>query len=200
VIIGVAQLIVNAADPDAAAGALEASGYARKWTERALPNHPAKAPLQGAPREALDLVFLTPPEPGVAIEVTGYHGPAPAGRAAYRWDGATATAVVSDAPASRAFWSELGFREGADGALEFPAPVASLRLRLALEERPGVEPGTVDADGCVVVALLSTDAAADARGAETWTETVDGRDLKVGMLRGPGGEPIEMLQLPRTRT
>jgi hypothetical protein len=131
VIAGVAQIVLNGADE----GALAARGYAVKFAERGLASHPAKAPLQARARTRLDLVHLTPPEPGLAIEITNYEGP-PAGRAAYVWDGAGVTATVSDAAASRAFWAELGFR-GSD-RLTFPAPLPSLRLELTLREQAGV--------------------------------------------------------------
>jgi hypothetical protein len=197
VIVAVAQIVINTADADAAAQALQARGYERKFAERGLANHPAKAHLQAAARTRLDLLHLTPPQPGPAIEITAYDG-APAGRAAYEWDGAGVTATVSDAAASRAFWTSLGFR--GDDVLEFPAPLPSMRLALALRERPDAEPATVDADGCVLVTLLSTDVEADAPGADIWTETIDGRALRIGMIRGPGGEPVEILQLPKAKT
>jgi hypothetical protein len=79
--------------------------------------------------------------------------------------------------------------------------VPSLRLELDLREQPGVEPGVVDADGCVLVTLLSTSAFADADRfgpAAKWTETIGGRELAIAMIRGPGGEPVELLELPRT--
>jgi hypothetical protein len=197
VIVAVAQIVINTADADAAAKGLEARGYTRTFAERGLANHSAKAHLQAAARTRLDLLHLTPPQPGPAIEVTAYDG-TPAGRAAYEWDGTTVTATVSDAAASRAFWTGLGFRDGE--LLEFPGPLPSMRLALALRERPDAEPATVDADGCVLVTLLSTDVETDAAGADTWTETIDGRELRIGMIRGPGGEPVEILQLPKART
>ena len=193
-IAGVAQIVLNGADE----GALAARGYAVKFAERGLASHPAKAPLQARARTRLDLVHLTPREPGLAIEITNYEGP-PAGRAAYVWDGAGVTATVSDAAASRAFWAELGFR-GSE-RLTFPAPLPSLRLELTLREEPGVAPGVVDADGCVLVTLLSTNAFADADRfgpAAKWRETIGGRELAIAMIRGPGGEPVELLELPRT--
>jgi len=34
--------------------------------------------------------------------------------------------------------------------------------------------------------------------AATWTESIGGRELAIAMIRGPGGEPVELLELPRT--
>jgi cytochrome P450 len=33
--------------------------------------------------------------------------------------------------------------------------------------------------------------------AAKWRETIGGRELAIAMIRGPGGEPVELLELPR---
>ena len=213
-IAGVAQVVLNVADADAEAARWEAAGFSRTFAETALKNHDAKAPLQARPRTALDMIHLAPSEATPAVEITAYAGDAPAGRAAYRVDDLlpprAATAVVSDAAASRAFWTEgLGFAEGEAGTLSSPGLLPSMRLRLTLDEAPDAAPATVDADGCVLVTLLSTDAVADtarlvdgglvAAATDVWSETIDGRELVVSMVTGPGGEPVEILQAPKAR-
>lgn len=200
-IVGVAQVVINAADAEAEAARWEADGFARTFAHPDLPNHPAKASLQGAPRDALTLIHLTPPGAGPALEVTSYAGAPPAGRAAYALADGRAEATVTHAAASAAFWTEaLGFTANGD-VLRSPGLLPSMRLDVTLVEDRAAEAATVDADGCVLVTLLSTNAVEDAArlGGQAWTETVAGRELTVAMVRGPGGEPVEILQAPTRR-
>jgi hypothetical protein len=202
VIVGVAQVVLNVADAEVEAARWEAAGYARSFAVADLPNHPAKTALQGAPRDALAMIHLTAPEPAPAVEVTAYAGAPPAGRAAYTWDGTAARATVTDVAASTAFWcDDLGFVDDGTGVLRSPGLLPSMRLDVTLVEDRDADPATVDADGCVLVTVLSTDASGDAErlGGEAWTETVAGRELHVAMVRGPGGEPVEILQVPTRR-
>lgn len=219
-ILGIAQLIVNVADLDGAAADLEHRGYRESFRELRLPNAEEKHILQGAARDRLDMIHFAAPEETMAIELTRYAGAPPTGRAAYRielTESGTVERVVAEVPdpaASVAFWQEgLGFRaaETRDGwQLDHPALVPAWRLSLTLVPATGptLEPATVDADGCVLVTALTTDAAADLarlrelgarRATEVWSERVSQRPLRVAMVEAPGGELVELLELPRER-
>ncbi len=72
----------------------------------------------------------------------------------------------------------------------------------------GADETTVDAEGCVLVTVLSTgvdedlrrlDAAGHlTRATAAWEETIADRRLRVAIVAGPGGELVELLEVPRT--
>ena len=213
-ILGAAQVVINVDSLEPAERELAAAGYTETFREAVLSNHPAKAPFQARPRAQLAMSHFTPPSPGMAVELTAYAGDTPNGAAAYELvrsgELVEAGRVHGAVPgASRAFWADgLGFRDARD-ALEFPAVSAAWRLRVLLEPREGTTPATsVDASGCVLVTMLTTDlerdlatlAAGQALGRTTrpWTERVGGRDVTVAIVEGPSGELVELLQPPRT--
>ena len=213
-ILGAAQVVINVERLEDAERDLAEAGYAATFREASLANHPAKEPFQARPRTQLAMSHFTPPSPGMAVELTAYAGDAPAGAAPYelvRRDGLVEAVRVrcAEPDASRAFWNAgLGFRDGG-GALEFAAISAAWRLRVVLEPRDDPAPATsVDAPGCVLVTMLSTDLARDlatlaaeqplGRSTEPWTERVGGRDVTVAVIEGPSGELVELLQPPRT--
>lgn len=202
-IVGVAQLVVNVADLDAAASSF---GGTESFRALDLPNDARKAPLQSGLRGRLDMVHLAQPE-GVAVELTRYHGAPPAGRAAFTRTGpAAVTAATRDPEASRPFWTHLRFRPDGD-ALALRAPHPAWSLTLSLSPTDAAEPTTVDADGCVLVTLLTTtlerdlqalhDAGLLLRSTIPWTEQIADRQVRIAIVEGPGGELVELLEAPR---
>jgi len=145
------------------------------------------------------------------VELTRYEGAAPAGAAAYAFDrdAGRMEARTSDPDASLRFWTEsLPFRVGDDGLLALTAPLPAWRLEVRLVPAPeGGRRTTVDADGYVLVTLLSTDIAGDLarleasglvlRSTPSWRETIGDRQAHVALVEGPGGELVELLEAPR---
>jgi hypothetical protein len=212
-ILGVAQVVVNVRDLDGAARELLDASYTQTFAERGLPNHGAKAPFQASARAALDMAHFTPPRPAPAVELTAYAGDPPGGAAAYRLeheDGVPVRAVVDavDPAASARFWREgLGFEHAGEGLLRSRAMLPAWRLEVLLRPADGLTaPTTVDAEGCVLLTVLTTDARAELergglkdlarRSSEVWEEPVAGRNLRVALVEGPSGELVELLQLP----
>ena len=210
-ILGIAQVVINVGDLDAAETDYLARGYKRTFRDDAIANHPAKRPFQSKPRESLSMSHLAPPRPAPAVELTAYG--APAGVAPFELEldaeGAPRSVSFAAEEESRRFWIEgLGF--GDDGtALELRAAAPSLGFRVALEARPPSRPATmVDAAGCVLVTAVTTDVDRDferlgrfseGRSAQPWDEAVAGRELRVAMIEGPSGELVELLQAPSRR-
>jgi hypothetical protein len=207
VILGVAQIVLNVADLDAAAAPLLAAGCEETFSVVALPNHPAKRSMQSQERASLDMRHFSAPE-GVAVELTRYGGAPPAGAIVYRRDGEGLALHAAEPAASEQFWSELGFAAVAPGRLENRAMLPAWRLAITLEplEEPR-RPTTVDAAGCVLVTMLTTDVDRElARLADTglllrstavWNEEIADRTPRVAMIEGPSGELIELLEAPR---
>jgi len=217
VILGVAQVVVNVESLPDAERVLQSAGYVRSFAEDALPNHPAKAPFQATVRDRLALAHFAAPGAAPAIELTQYAGAPPRGEAAFRLVASAALPgiadeVGSDPPSvpvavrvpgrSDAFWQAIGFVD--DGfALSFPALMPSWRLRLERDTGRERSNATVDARGCVLVTMLSTDVAGDLRRLENlvlrssaaWAETVGGRPLRAALVEGPAGELVELLEL-----
>lgn len=217
-ILGVAQVVVNVADLDGAMATMLAAGYTPAFSELDLANHSAKRSFQAVDRSTLDLVYLSPPAPGPAVELTAYDGPPPRGETVYTLAapapaGTIGGVVVRAArPAeSLAFWTKgLGFAErgpmNGTAALEFPTPVPAWRLPVVLEgDAASGGPTAVDAEGCVLVTLLTTDLRRDlanlaesglaAAATEVWEESIGGRGLQLAFVRGPSGELVELVQL-----
>jgi catechol 2,3-dioxygenase-like lactoylglutathione lyase family enzyme len=222
VILGVAQVVVNVDRLADAEADLTHRGYQRSFGETAIANHPAKAHLQSGARARLGLTHFSAPPCGTAVELTAYEGAPAAGAVVYRLQlpprpgagPALVTVAATDPEGSHRFWTEgLGFRTGSDDHhLSFPAVMPSWRLDVVLDaaglgERPVT---TVDADGCVLVTLLSTDTETDAarlarpehglRSSGMWPERVASRDLRVAIIEGPSGELVELVQLPARGT
>jgi hypothetical protein len=208
VILGVAQLVFNVPDLDAAAAPLVAAGCEETFRATRLPNHPHKRPVQSDERAALDMAHFTPPA-GVAIELTRYEGAPPAGATVYRHEDGGVTLTACDPAASVGLWAELGFGESGPGRLENRAMLPAWRLAMAIEPAAGERRPrtTVDADGCVLVTLLTTDLDKELarlldtgfllRSTAAWTEQIADRSPTVAIVEGPSGELIELLQAPR---
>ncbi len=222
-ILGVAQLVFNTPSLDACAERLHRAGYTTTFRDDALASHPSKEPFLGAPRAELAMAHFAPPAPGQAVEVTEYAGAPPAGRASYAVDAAgegptadvlaaashpiTRVAVATTDPgASRGFWTEaLGFRDADESPrLLFPALLEAWRVEISLAPA-GNHDRSLDADGLVLLTLLCSnldrDLAALAehgglRFASPWDERVGGRQVRIALVEGPGGELVELLQAP----
>ena len=112
-----------------------------------------------------------------------------------------------DRVASGAFWDALNAPEGDDGLRRFGAALPAWRLAIATTDGPGrAGATTVDADGCVLVSLVTSNVDAELarlhrsdvlrRATEAWDEDVAGRTLRVAIVEGPAGELVELLQIP----
>jgi hypothetical protein len=205
VIVGVAQVVVNVAELGESP-----PGMTQTFAARGLSNHPAKAPFQAAPRETLDMVHFTSGDGGLALELTRYDGAPPGGRAAYALRNGAAFLAASDPEASGRFWREaMRFEERSPGAFAAPAMHPSLALDVIVAPAPGAaaEPTSVDADGCVLVTVLTTGIERELqrlhatglllRSTPPWRETVSERELHVAFVEGPSGELVELLEAPR---
>lgn len=207
-ILGVAQIVVNVADLDGAAAPLLAAGFQESFRAIALPNHAHKRPVQSGDRETLDMAHLTPAG-GVAIELTAYAGAPPAGATVYTLKDAELTLTASDPGASTRFWAQLGFAETAPGRLENRAMLPAWRLTITVEPATAERSPrtTVDADGCVLVTVLTTNVEQELarlldtgfllRSTAAWTEQIADRSPTVAIVEGPSGELVELLQAPK---
>ena len=203
--IGVAQLVLNTADLDAVRGPYLAKGWKETFRADRHPNHPEKIPFQALARTALDVSHLACTET-TAIEVTRYAGRPPAGTTVYELEGEGISLCARNAAASRAFWQALGFTSDGENVLQAPAIFPTWQLRLTLRPSSGERPRTsVDADGCVLVTLLTTALERDLRRlaatgllvrfTSAWEEYIGGRAISVAFLEGPSGELVELLQV-----
>ena len=213
-IVGAAQVVLNVSDLDSARAAMQSEpGMRETFAALDLANNPVKAPFQRTPRDRLAMVHFAR-EGRLAIELTAYEGAPPAGVAAYGFDRdgdvPIARLAAADPEASRSFWTRgLRFKEGAEGRLSAPAmhPAWRLDLDLADAAESGAGRTTVDADGCVLITLLSTGIERDLetlaatglllRSTAPWRERVADRQTHVAFVEGPSGELVELLEAPR---
>lgn len=206
-IVGVAQLVLNVPDLEAEVRAHTDVGWTISFRSEGLPNHPSKRAFQAASRTTLDMVHLVK-RGSTAIEITRYAGAPTAGTTVYELAGDRVRVVAKEPQASSSFWAALGFSERADGMLEAKAVLPDWRLTIELV--PTDQPARktcVDADGCVLVTVLTTSIETDferlsatgllVESASPWVESIAGRTTTVAMVRGPSGELVELLQAPR---
>ncbi len=207
-ILGAVQVVVNVADLAAAEQPLTAAGFTRSFHEPRLTSHAAKDIMLSGPRDALTMVHLTPPTPAPAIELTAYADGAPAGVAAFTMNNSGEVATTTDdRAASGAFWDALNAPQGDDGLRHFGAVMPAWRLTITTTDGPRrAGATTVDADGCVLVSLVTSNVDAELarlhrgdvlrRATAAWDEDVAGRTLRVAIVEGPAGELVELLQIP----
>jgi hypothetical protein len=204
--VGVAQVVINAEDRDAVCRSYLTGGWKETFRAR-LPNHPAKVPFQAIKRTTLDMSHLTSAARS-SVEVTCYIDNPPAGATVYELDGAVVRLRACEPRASRAFWCALGFAHRGENILEARAILPAWQLQVALLPSSGDPPHTsVDADGCVLVTLLTTAiereldrlAGTDLllRHTSAWEEQVGGRGVTVAFVEGPSGELVELLEISR---
>ena len=208
-IVGVAQVVLNVADLDGASRRYAADGWTTSFRCTGIPNHAAKSPFQATPRAALDMAHFAKTD-ATAVEITSYAGGPPAGEAAYELIDGGVQVRAGDPEASRRFWAALGFVEQRPGILEARALAPAWRLRVVLEAVDRPHPSnSVDADGCVLVTILSTAIKPDferlratgllVQSAPPWDELIAERTTTVAMVEGPSGELVELLQAPRAK-
>jgi len=207
VIVGVAQLVLNVTDLEAEVRAHTDAGWSIGFRCEGLPNNPSKAPFQAAARATLDMVHLVK-RGSTAVEITHYAGPPPAGATAYELADGGVRVRATEPHGSRDFWGALGFNVRANGILEAGAvlPDWQLSVELVPTDPPPVKT-SVDAEGCVLVTVLTTSIEADferlsttgllVESASPWVESIAGRTTTVAMVKGPSGELVELLQAPR---
>jgi hypothetical protein len=117
------------------------------------------------------------------------------------------TSSTHDRTASGVFWDALNAPESDDGLRRFGAALPAWRLAITTTDGPGrTGTTTVDADGCVLVSLVTSNVDAELarlhrggvlrRATTTWDEDVAGRTLRVAIVEGPAGELVELLQIP----
>jgi hypothetical protein len=205
--IGVAQVVVNAVDLDAMCRSYLAKGWKETFRAELLPNNPTKIPFQAIERRTLDMRHLTF-DAKPAVEITHYIGHPPAGVTVYELDGTVVHLHACEPRASRAFWHALGFSNGGGNVLEaramLPAWQLQIRLQPSSEERPHT---SVDAEGCVLVTLLTTAIERDLeqlaatglprRFTPAWEEQLGSKMVTVAFIEGPSGELVELLQVAR---
>jgi catechol 2,3-dioxygenase-like lactoylglutathione lyase family enzyme len=205
--VGVAQVVLNTGDLDAASRPYLARGWKETFRADRLPSHPAKVPFQAVERNALDMSHLAIAA-RTSVEVTRYAGHPPAGATVYVLDGAVVRVRACEPGASHAFWRALGFTHRGPNVLEVPAMLPAWRLHVALEPSSGERPHTsIDADGCVLVTLLTTAIERELerlaatglllRCTSAWEEQIGGRMVTVAFIEGPSGELVELLQVAK---
>jgi hypothetical protein len=208
VILGAVQVVVNVGDLAGAEAPLSAAGFTRSFDEPRLASHQAKDIMLSGSRDTLAMVHLTPPIPAPAIELTAYAGGPPVGTAAFTMTTSQdITTTTHDRAASGAFWDALHAPAGAGGLRRFGAALPAWRLAITTTDGPSrADTTTVDADGCVLVSLVTTNVDAELarlhrrdvlrRATDAWDEPVAGRTLRVAIVEGPAGELVELLQIP----
>lgn len=206
-IVGVAQIVLNVADLDVASQRFTGDGWTTSFRCTEIPNHAAKHAFQATPRAALDMVHFAKTDT-TAVEITSYAGGPPAGETAYELTDGGVHVRACDPQASKRFWIALGFVEREQGALEARALMPAWRLRVVIEAVDGPRPRTsVDADGCVLVTVLTTAIEPDlerlratgllVQSSPPWAELIAERTTTVAIVEGPSGELVELLQAPR---
>jgi catechol 2,3-dioxygenase-like lactoylglutathione lyase family enzyme len=207
-ILGVDHVALSSDNVDRSLSDLTAKGFTLAFVEKNLPNAPEKKPFLRAYHPAHDLAYCRG-ERGVAVEITR-HGGALGGAGGFYglvFSGPALTGLrvgCSDAAASRTFWTDgLGFQKS--GPLRFSSPVPAWSLDLFLEDaRAARDKPFLDDAGSSCVALLCNNIAADlARagrcGGQTpspvFSSRVNGRELRIALLRGPSDEIIELIDL-----
>jgi hypothetical protein len=116
--------------------------------------------------------------------------------------------TTDDRAASGAFWDALNAPQSENGLRRFGAALPAWRLTITTTDGPSrAGTTTVDADGCVLVSLVTSNIDAELarlhrhdvllhRATEAWDEDVAGRTLRVAIVEGPAGELVELLQIP----
>lgn len=203
-ILGFSHLIHATADAEKAISYWSERGWTRAWDARGVRSAPEKWPLMACPAEEHDLHLLDGP---VRIEVVAHDTGASRGVERLRFCEDPAIVVLtSDAPErERRFFREgLRFGDGADDVLTFSGrlPGWSLSVRPILVTETAEPP--LDLEGLSCLAFLSTAPEEDAEalrahGARDVTGsfrvTVNGRRLRVLLLRSPTGILIELVKV-----
>ncbi len=214
-ILGVDHVALSCDDLRRAAQNLEREGFRLKFVEERLPNAEAKKPFLREYRPDHGLAYCQG-RAGVAVELTRHGRPLTNGPGFYRvrFDGPSVRDLgvpCRDLPASISFWTEgLGFRKESEGPgearLRMPAPLPAWQLDVRLEAA-AAPPATpfLDDDGAACLALLSNRLEEDmsralqcgGRSGARFAARVNGQDLRIGLLRGPSDELVELIEIQK---
>lgn len=205
-ILGFAHLTINRGDLAAAEGEWLALGYARDAFYRGVANHPAKRVFADRYQPQHDLLLLR--GSGLwPLELT-CHGATEGENRQLAWAPDAIRLTLSDPePLRRLLLEGLGFAaaEANELRLDSRLPAWSCRLRLQVGAS---EPVRLDAAGPTCLAFYSNRIEEDAArlialGASdcsgVFDLTLGERDMRIALLRGPGGPLLELINL-RTRT
>ncbi len=204
-ILGFSHLTHTTADADKAVAAWESRGWTRSWQASNVESAPAKWPLMGRRAELHDLHFLEGP---VRTEIIRHDtGAVPAAsRIDISDDGRTIELLARDPAREDAFFrTALRFAPREDGSLAFTGRVPgwSVTIRNLADAQAPIDP-PLDLEGLSCLAFLSTAPEADAQamvplGGRDVTEAfrleINGRRLRVLMLRSPEGTLIELIKI-----
>ena len=203
-ILGFSHLIHATADAETAIAYWSRRGWTRAWDAPGIPSAPEKWPLMACPAEEHDLHLLDGP---VRIEVVAHDTGTAKGieRIRLSEDRAIVELTTDDPDLERRFFRE-GLRFGGDtddvSTFSGRLPGWSLSVRPVLVAEAEETP--LDLEGLSCLAFLSTAPEEDAEalrahGARDATGsfgiTVNGRRLRVLMLRSPTGILIELVKV-----
>lgn len=204
-ILGFSHLTHTTADADKAVTAWESLGWTRNWQTSNIESAPAKWPLMSRHAEVHDLHFLEGP---IRTEIIRHDTGALAApsRVEMSDDGRTIELRARAPEREDAFFcSALRFAPREDGSLVFSGRVPgwSVTIRNRADAQAPIDP-PLDLEGLSCLAFLSTTPETDAQamvplGARDVTEAfrleINGRRLRVLMLRSPEGTLIELIKI-----
>lgn len=183
----------------------EKQGWTRSWVASGIESAPEKWPLMERQAKLHDLHFLEGP---IRLEVISHDtgSVAASARLSLSADHGVIAVRARDPERENAFFrSGLRCLPQQDGSLAFTAriPSWSVAIRVQQDADAPVDP-PLDVDGLSCIAFLSTSPEADAEamvacGGRSITNAfrlnVNGRQLKVLMLRSPEGTLIELVKI-----
>lgn len=217
-ILGVEHIALSCVNIETGVAGLSARGFAPAFVERDIPNAPEKRPLLHAYAARHDIASCRA-RTGIAIELTN-HGPVnapapPSYEVTFGDDGIAAVALTSgDVRATKRFWRDgLRFTVAAGDAADRAQAILAIRPPVAawafeLRVAPGPERALpmLDDEGFPCVALITNRLDADLAqaisagghsAAGPFIAHVNGNELHVALLRGPGGELVELIAFAR---
>jgi hypothetical protein len=188
-----------------AVAAWEAQGWTRSWMAAGIDSAPEKWPLMERHARLHDLHFLEGP---VRVEVISHDtgSVAAAARLGISADRRFIEVRARDSELEKAFFcTALRCVQQQDGSLALAARIPSWSVAIRIQEDADapLDP-PLDVDGLSCLAFLSTSPEADAEamiacGGRSVTPpfrlSVNGRQLKVLMLRSPEGTLIELVKI-----
>lgn len=207
-ILGFSHLTHATGDAAAAMEGWRARGWTPAWSALGVESAPEKWPLMAHPARSHDLHLLDGP---VRVEVIAHDtGSAPVAGRLRLPDGASVVEIATrDLEAERRFLREaLRFADGEGDVMTFSGrmPSWSVAVRPVLDAAAPLDP-PLDVEGLSCLAFLSTAPEDDAEAmrafgardvGRSFRVTVNGRRLRVLMLRSPDGTPIELVKVETT--
>lgn len=202
-ILGFSHLTHTTANANQAVATWENRGWTRSWQASGVESAPAKWPLMNRPAKAHDLHFL---EGVVRLEIINHDTGAIPGPSRLGISGQLIELLARDPAREDAFFRDaLRFAPREDGSLAFSGRVPgwSATIRNRADAQAPIDP-PLDLEGLSCLAFLSTSPETDAQsmvrlGGRDVTEAfrldVNGRRLRVLMLRSPEGTLIELIKI-----